>query len=74
MKNKKAARVASVSSFLIFFLFLIIGLKAVSKYSYSAKDWHYVAAVIGSILSGCLMLFSIVSLIITFKINKGTNT
>jgi tellurite resistance protein TehA-like permease len=69
MKNKKAVRAAGIFSFVFLSLLLIMGLKTMSKYANSIKDWHYIGALIGSIGIGCLMLASIVGLILTFKRN-----
>ena len=69
MKNKKALRAASISSFVTFCLFVIMGLKTLGKYCNSVKDWHYIAALIGSILCGCLALVSVVGFILTFRLD-----
>jgi hypothetical protein len=60
MKNKIPLKTTFIISNAGLLALFIIGLKTVSKYSSPLRDWHYNIAIIGSILVGLMILFSLV--------------
>lgn len=69
MKSKTALRTAFITSNVGLLALLIIGLKTVSKYSGSLRDWHYSLALAGSIL---IILIMLVSLLFAFRLAKSS--
>lgn len=60
-------------SCIIFFAFIFTGINVIGKYFDNKTNWHFITALIGTIISVFLLIVSLAGFAIVFKSNKQKN-